>query len=88
IVRGTKPCINMEVFLSPRIYTHCPDYWGIEVVGCLPTGICLTAIGKYDVTISLTGITGSAGIEVVGATRSQQFRVTGGCKETNAKLSA
>ena len=82
-VRGTKPCLNMVVTLNPRIYVACPEYWEIEVVGCLPGGICLTALGQYEVTISLTGITGSVGIEVVGATRSEQFPVTGGCKEAD-----
>lgn len=80
-VRGIKPCLNMVVTLNPRIYVRCPTYWEIEVVGCLPNGICLHALGQYEVTISLTGITGSVGVEVVGATRSQQFEVTGGCKE-------
>ena len=61
IVRGTKPCINMQVSLVPMIYVQCPEYWRIEVVGCLPNGICLPAIGTYEETISLTGITGSKG---------------------------
>lgn len=79
-VRGKKPCRNMEVSLVPLIYVRCPEFWGIEVVGCLPQGICLPALGDYDVTISLSGVTGSAGIEVIGANRSEQFKVTGGCK--------
>lgn len=79
-VSGTKPCINMEVRLVPRIYLDCPEYWGIEVVGCLPDGICLTALGPYTVTIPLTGITGSKGIEVFGDNGSEEFEVSGGCK--------
>ena len=82
MVRGTKPCINMEVSLSARIYIQCPEYWGIEVVGHLPGGICLTAIGNYDIAIQLTGITGSRGIEVIGATRSEQIEVPGGCSDS------
>lgn len=78
-VRGIKPCINMRVTLSPRIYIRCPEYWGIEVVGHLPGGICLEAIGHYDETIELTGITGSRGIEVIGATKTETRDVPGGC---------
>ncbi|HEX9942153.1 MAG TPA: hypothetical protein VGG03_09065 [Thermoanaerobaculia bacterium] len=84
IVSGEKPCINMEVSLVPLVYVRCPDYWGIEVVGCLPQGICLPAIGEYVVAIPLAGITGSEGIEVIGANRSEKIRVRGGCKPVTA----
>lgn len=80
-VSGTKPCRNMKVTLSPRIYVRCPEYWGIEVVGHLPGGICLDAIGRYEETIELTGITGSRGIEVIGASRSETRDVPGGCSD-------
>ena len=79
IVKGKTPCINMEVTLSPLIYIICPEYWGIEVIGCLPTGICLDEVGNYDKTIPLTGITGSVGIEVIGATKREKRKVPGGC---------
>jgi hypothetical protein len=84
VVSGTTPCINMKVSLIPRVYFRCPDYWGIEVVGCLPHGICLPAIGKYQVTIPLASITGSKGIEVFGASGSKKFKVSGGCKAVKA----
>lgn len=80
-VRGTMPCINMEASLSPRIYIRCPEYWGIEVVGYLP-GICFTSIGNYDIAIPLTDITGSRGIEVIGASKSEQHDVPGGCSDS------
>ncbi len=79
IVRGEAPCLNMEVLLAPRIYIECPEHWGIEVVGMLPGGICLTAMKPYVLTIALTGITGSTGIEVIGANNSQKIAVPGGC---------
>lgn len=79
-VRGTTPCINMEVSLSPRVYKRCPEYWGIEVVGHLPGGLCFTAMGSYDETIPLTGITGSRGIEVIGRSMSETRDVPGGCE--------
>jgi len=79
IVRGEAPCLNMEVQLVPRIYLDCPEYWGIEVVGTLPGGICLTAMKPYVLTISLTGVTGSVGIEVIGSNKKEKFDVPGGC---------
>lgn len=78
-VAGTKPCSNMRVSLSPLIYIRCPEYWGIEVVGHLPGGTCLSRIVPYEETIELTGITGSVGIEVIGATRTDRRPVAGGC---------
>jgi len=80
-VTGTAPCLNMEVTLSPRIYIRYPEYWGIEVVGHLPNGVCDRAEQEYTATIELTGITGSRGIEVIGATRTEQREVTGGCHD-------
>lgn len=80
-VKGTAPCLNMKVSLSPLMYVRCPDFWGIEVVGCLPQGICLTALRRYEETIPLSGITGSEGIEVVGANKRDKRKVAGGCKE-------
>jgi len=80
IVSGEAPCLNMQVSLVPLIYVRCPEYWGIEVVGTLPDGFCLTAMKPYTVTLQLTGITGSDGIEVIGANKSQKIKVTGGCQ--------
>lgn len=79
VVSGTKNCINMEVKLVPLVYVKCPEYWGIEVVGCLPDGVCLKALGPYSVTIPLAGIIGSKGIEVVGASKSERCELKGGC---------
>lgn len=81
IVRGEAPCLNMKVQLVPRIYIDCPDYWGIEVVGTLPGGICLTAMKPYVLTFALTGVTGSSGIEVIGANKKEKFEVPGGCSD-------
>ncbi len=80
IVQGTKPCINMEVRLSPLFYVTCPEYWGIEVVGCLPGGICLPATGNYDEVIPLAGVTGYKGIELIGASKKERIEVSGGCQ--------
>lgn len=80
IVTGTKPCCNMQVTLSPLVYIQCPEYWEIEVTACLPGGICLPAIAPFNEAILLSGITGSVGIEVVGANKKQQIKVSGGCQ--------
>jgi hypothetical protein len=84
IVRGEAPCLNMEVRLSPLIYIDCPEYWGIEVLGSLAGNICLTAMKPYCLAIRLDGITGSRGIEVLGARRSEQIDVAGGCRSGDA----
>ena len=75
VVGGTAPCQNMTVKLAPRVYPTRPEYWGIEVVGCLPGGICLPATRPYVESTPLAGITGTKGIEVIGASGSQKFDV-------------
>lgn len=75
IVKGIKPCINMEVRLVPLVYVTQPDYWGIEVVGCVPNGICLPTVAPYTAVIPLDGITGKQGIEVIGASKTQKLPV-------------
>ena len=79
VVRGTAPCLNMEVSLQPVVYVQCPDYWRIEVVGCLPGGFCLTATKPYVAYISLAGIIGSKGIEIAGANKTEKVDLGGGC---------
>ncbi|MET1112586.1 MAG: hypothetical protein ABWX67_13770 [Allosphingosinicella sp.] len=82
IVSGETACINMKVRLSPLIYVRCPEYWGIEVLGELQGGHCIIGIvpTPYQVFIQLNGITGSKGIEVLGAGQSKRIKVAGGCK--------
>lgn len=75
VVSGTKPYLNMRVELLPRIYIRQPEYWGIEVVGSLPGGIGLTAVAPYTVSLRLAGVTGTRGVEVIGATRSEKIAV-------------
>ena len=74
VVSGTKPYLNMIVDLSPLIYIRRPEYWGIEVIGRLP-GIGLPATAPYTVAIPLDGITGTKGIEVIGANKKQKLPV-------------
>lgn len=74
-VSGIMPHLNMQVDLVPLVYIQQPEYWGIEVVGCLPGGIGLPATAPYTAWINLSGITGTEGIEVIGATRSERLEV-------------
>lgn len=74
VVSGTKP-VSMRIDLVPLVYVQQPDYWGIEVVGCLPGGIVLPAFGPYTVSLSLGGVTGTEGVEVIGANRSERLAV-------------
>jgi hypothetical protein len=74
IVMGVKPWATMTVHLSPRIYIVQPDYWGIEVVGCL-TGIGLPMETPYHVVLDISHLLGKKGIEVIGATHSEKINV-------------
>jgi hypothetical protein len=71
IVSGSKPYISMRVELSPRVYVTQPEYWGIEVVGCLG-GISGPTLTPYVAVLPLQGAMGTKGIEVIGATRSEK----------------
>ena len=71
IVNGKKPYLNMEVRLVPLTYIQQPEYWAIEVVGCVH-GISLPTIGAYDVALPLDGIRGTKGIDVVWANGDTQ----------------
>jgi hypothetical protein len=72
VVSGMKPYRNMDVSLRPRTYIRQPEYWGIEVVGCLP-GFGIPVLAPYTVSIRLAGIMGTEGIEVIGATSSEKI---------------
>jgi hypothetical protein len=74
IVSGTKPYVNMEVSLKPLVYIKPPEYWGIEVIGSL-NGIGLPALTPYTASIPLDSITGTEGIEVIGARHSEKKKV-------------
>jgi hypothetical protein len=73
-VSGQKPWATMIVSLQPLIYIDKPEYWGIEVVGCL-SGIGLPQTAPYTVVLDITHVLGKKGVEVMGATRSQTISV-------------
>ena len=64
IAKGKKPILNMKVVLAPLTYVRQPEYWAIEVLGCI-SGISLPAVGTYDEFLPLDGIRGTKGIEVI-----------------------
>jgi hypothetical protein len=74
IVTGTKPWLTMKVELYPQIYIRQPEYWGIEVVGC-QNGIGLPTTAPYHVSLDITHLLGTKGIEVIGASSKKQFNV-------------
>jgi hypothetical protein len=75
VVAGRKPFANMSVSLNPLRYEQqTPEYWGIEVVGCMPP-IGQPAIVPYAVELSLAGITGTRGIEVIGAGHTERIEL-------------
>src|SRR4051812_10762120 len=76
VVTGQKPWANMDVTLMPLTYDQPPEYWGIEVVGSVPA-IGQPAIVPYAVELELGATVGTAGIEVIGATRSEKIDVSG-----------
>ena len=74
IVSGTKPWLTMTVELHPRIYIVQPDYWGIEVVGCMH-GIGIPMTAPYHVWLDISHVIGKAGIEVIGANKKEMIKV-------------
>lgn len=71
-VSGMKSASNVQVKLVPLVYVRQPEFWGIEVIGC-SSGIGLPVLTPYTVTHDFTGPLGTCGIEVIGATKTQQF---------------
>lgn len=57
------------------MYIRQPEYWGIEVVGCV-SGLGLPAVAPYVVRLDLDGTIGTHGIEVIGASRSEKIDIS------------
>jgi hypothetical protein len=74
------PFRGADVSLVPLVYIGRPPYWGIQVA-CKPgdgTGSENEPDGgsaAYSVQIDLAGVTGTHGVEVIGATRTAQLVV-------------
>ncbi|MCW2309470.1 hypothetical protein [Rhodobium gokarnense] len=76
MVSGVMPCKNMVIQLRPMVYVQPPDYWAIEVVGCVEDG-CLEMPVTYAIWIDVTDYRGTDGIEVVGANGTQKLDIPG-----------
>jgi len=83
VVAGRKPFANMQVSLNPLRYVRQPEYWGIEVVGCMPP-IGQPAIVPYVVELDLDGISGTMGIEVIGASHTERIELPKGAETSTA----
>ena len=75
VVSGTKPYLNMDVSLVPLTYIRRPEYWGIEVLGSVGAIVLPSPGAPYTVSLPLAGLTGTCGIEVIGASRSQRHDI-------------
>jgi hypothetical protein len=75
VITGTASCVNMRVDLMPFVYVRQPEYWEIEVVGCLAGPFCLPQASPFTEILPLNGTLGTKGIEVVGATKRQRIDV-------------
>lgn len=71
VVSGIKPWADLRVTLEPWTYDERPEFWVIEVVGRL-SGLGMAAMVDYSIALPLDAIAGSAGIEVVGASKSER----------------
>jgi hypothetical protein len=89
-VRGRMPAAGMEALLAPQVYHGRPDYWGIEVAAFASiapandTGrIGADSKGEagddlvFERSVPLSGITGTRGVTVIGANRSEQIDIDG-----------
>jgi hypothetical protein len=80
VVSGVKPHPEMEISLKPLVYVSQPQYQGIQVVGrpALPEGpypAPAIAPVPYSVQLRLDDITGTEGVEVIGATCTERKEV-------------
>ena len=76
-VSGDKPSDaegGAPVKLQPVTYTVQPEYWKIEELWD-PTDSIFPVISSFSASLSLDGIRGSKGIEVVGQTKRQKISI-------------
>jgi hypothetical protein len=80
VVSGLLPTPGTEVSLVPLTYVSQPQYWGIQVVGTIGELGAPSAPADgpvpYRVELDLAGITGTEGVEVIGASGTQKVPVT------------
>ncbi|HKT00735.1 MAG TPA: hypothetical protein VJT31_14490 [Rugosimonospora sp.] len=78
VVGGTKQDPAMDIRLVPLAYIRQPEYWAIQVVGSVTeTGGQPPGQGSvpYTAQLDIIGMTGTTGVEVVGASRRLRMRL-------------
>lgn len=77
VVTGKVPTPGTVVSLVPLQYVSQPPYAGIQVVGTLDPRAAAEAGGaaEYSVELDLRGISGSEGVEVIGAGQTERVEV-------------
>jgi hypothetical protein len=77
VVHGEKPYQAMTVEARPLEYVRKPEYWGYEIVGCLPeNGGIPTVTGPYVLVVPLPGAAiGTEGVEIIGASTTQALDI-------------
>jgi hypothetical protein len=76
-VSGDKPRDaqgGSTVKLQPLTYEAQPEYWKIEVLWDTADAI-FPVVTPFTVSVSLDGIRGAKGVEVVGQTRKQKLSI-------------
>jgi hypothetical protein len=77
VVSGLLPAPGTEVSLVPLTYVSRPQYWGIQVVGTIGARPApADGPAPYRVELDLAGITGTEGVEVIGASSTEKVPVT------------
>ena len=66
VVEGVSPYVNLELDLIPLVYSEQPEYWEIELVGCLRK-FALPGLMPFQKILPLDFQIGSKGIELIGA---------------------
>jgi hypothetical protein len=83
VVSGVLPHPDVTATLVPLVYVSRPGYWGIQVVGSMgergdgPHVSQPIANVPYSVELDLAGVTGSSGVEVIGAGSTERIDVSG-----------
>jgi hypothetical protein len=85
-VKGQLPAKGLNARLAPRIYHDRPDYWVIEVAAFvdmaeqtdtdLPRDEASVSL-NFERSVPLAGITGTRGVAVIGANRSERIDIDG-----------
>ena len=77
VVHGEAPYAAMDVTLRPLTYIRQPEYWGYEVIGCLPEGEVVPEVtGRLVEVLPLPGASiGTQGIAIIGANRTRELEI-------------